>query len=320
MTKLSLKQQALACELLAMLLESGFTLDAALTQLQVHLPQQQARWQMMKQQLAQGADVAQAFAVAEFAPLVLSQLQLALIHGQLHYSLQTIATYLTQQVASRQKMMQLLIYPAILLGLLTVIQIGVIGVVKPLLTGQAFSFNVMLPVSLVVVIGLIGFLVRHYRQHRLAWQGGLLKWPIVGPLLRYYYHYQFALGAYAFSLAGQDLARYCQALGQLRQNMLAKVGQTVSQRLASGASLVQALDQPLIPADVGLLIQLGQPPAQFQLALAILSQRLFKQLTQYLERLIALVQPLLFLVIGVQIVLVYWQVLQPVYQLMEEIA
>ena len=59
---------------------------------------------------------------------------------------------------------------------------------------------------------------------------------------------------------------------------------------------------------------MGQTHHLVATGLKLFGEQLFLQLQQRLERLVNLVQPLLFLLIGGEILLVYLQILLPLYQ------
>ena len=59
---------------------------------------------------------------------------------------------------------------------------------------------------------------------------------------------------------------------------------------------------------------MGQTDHLVATGLKLFGEQLFLQLQQRLERLVNLVQPLLFLLIGGEILLVYLQILLPLYQ------
>ena len=75
-----------------------------------------------------------------------------------------------------------------------------------------------------------------------------------------------------------------------------------------------ALQEPLIPAEVARLLTMGQSHHLVATGLKLFGEQLFSRLQQQLERLVSLVQPFLFLIIGGEILLVYLQILLPLYQ------
>ena len=137
--------------------------------------------------------------------------------------------------------------------------------------------------------------------------------PIVRGLVNDYYQYQFAVGAGHFLTAGLELSAYCELLAGLSDTVLAHTGQTVVKELAAGVAPEVALNQRLIYPPIAELVGLGQEQSLVAHGVGLFAQALFERLNQRFEQVMALVQPVLFLMIGVQIVLVYMGMLGPLY-------
>lgn len=312
--RMSLKAQAQCCGTVSSLLQAGFTLAQALEFLAVQMPKRADRINALQVELAAGTDVAAAFAEAGFAPVVCTQVALADEHGDLGGTLSEVAAYLTLLQESRSRVWQLLAYPLTLLVLLTVLQAGIVYWVLPQLTAQpggAMLPQIALCVAVIAGVLLVYFFVRGLdatkRYHLLR------HIPIVGTIMNRYYQYEFTIGAASFLNIGRDLGTYCEYLAAMRKGPLAELGEHVSAEVRQGTSLSTALTEPLVPAGLVQLVEMGQAPDLFASSVATYARGIFADLQVQMNRILAFVQPLMFLILGVQIVLMYARLLLPLY-------
>ena len=229
-------------------------------------------------------------------------MQLAQVHGDLAKALTIAADYLHLRVRNRQRIVQLLVYPCLLLAMLVVLQIVVVFGVLPALSLPQSNLVALQLIGLGVVT-VIGFLGYCY-WHRLSPLKRLLvlqNVPGMRQLLRTYYQFQFTAGAAQFLLAGADIANFCQHLATL-DGPMGKLGIRIQAKVQQGY------------AEVARLLTMGQSHHLVATGLKLFGEQLFSRLQQQLERLVSLVQPFLFLIIGGEILLVYLQILLPLYQ------
>ncbi|KRM73058.1 type II secretory pathway competence component [Lacticaseibacillus brantae DSM 23927] len=263
--------------------------------------------------LDEGRPLAEVLAKLKFTSVVVTQVALAEVHGQLALTLSIVSETLEMMSRQRQRLKQLMLYPVILLVLMLGLQVGVSVVILPSL-GQAAT----IPIWPVGMIGGFGAVWCGWRilpvQRRLRIRLGS---PIIGSIWRLFYQFEFLEGARLFIQAGQDLVTYGTYLATIPDLALQQVGHQISARLARGESLLNALKHPLVPEALLNLVTLGQSSERFTAAVKILTQQWFDRLQQKIERVIIWVQPVMFLGLGIQIVLTYLQVLAPMYQMME---
>lgn len=312
--RLPLKVQAKCCRTLASLLDSGFTLAQALRFVTVQYPRQKSQLDAVSAVLAAGGALSNAFAKGGFMPVVCTQVGLSGQHGNLSGTLAELADYLTLLAESRGRVGALLAYPCTLLVLLTILQAGIVYWVLPQLTmkpagamlPQLILCCVVLIAALLVVITVKGMTAEsRYRVLRHI--------PIVGGMLRKYYQYEFVLGAASFLGVGRDLGSYCDYLAETGNGPLALLGDQVGEQVARGVSLPVALDDALVPSGFVQLVEMGQEPQLFARSVGAYARGLFTDLQAQMGRILAFVQPLMFIVLGVQIVVMYARLLLPLY-------
>lgn len=312
--RLPLAVQLAVCEQLSQLLGAGFSLRASLQVVTLNFAAQAAVWQAVDQRLSGGSGLAAGLAAVHFHPQIVAALTLAERHGQLALALQDAAALVRVQTESRKKLRQLMMYPLLLLALLAVIQSVLMLGVLPMLGGAQSRFVQRELFGAAVLAGLGLALWQWLRRLGGAQRAHLLlKLPGLRQLATNYYQYQFVSGLAQSLAAGLPLASYVAALATLDANPLAIVGQSIQQQLAAGGELGAALAQPLIFPPARALLLLGQPGPLVQAGMALFARQLLKQFEDRVERWLAVVQPVMFILIGVQIVLMYRELLLPLY-------
>ncbi|KRM88343.1 type II secretory pathway competence component [Lacticaseibacillus thailandensis DSM 22698 = JCM 13996] len=296
------------------LMTSGFTVGDALTFLTVRWPRRAPTFTALTDAVSSGTELAQAMQAVGFAPVVATQVALAGAHGDLAGTLMTTAQYLQLLQRTRGRLWQLLIYPLVLLAVLGCLEVGIVYWVLPQLTEQqpAVPWPQILTavVIILLVVGVVWFirvLDRNGRYHMLR------HCPVVGGMMTRYYQYEFTVGAGTFLRGGQDLAGYCRYLAQLDAGPLTSFGQRVVAGLADGDGLSIVLRDPLVPKGIVRLLALGQSEGEFTHAVETYAKGLFMDLQARMNKMLALIQPLLFVVIGAQIVVMYTNLLLPLY-------
>lgn len=312
--KLPLSAQADCCSAISTLMQSGFRIDDALQFLTVRFPKLSTRIQGLQDELAAGEHVEAAFAHGGFSPVVCTQVGLADAHGDLDGALAEVAQYLKLLQQSRAKVWQLLMYPLVLLTLLTAMQLGIVYWVLPQLSADpsAAMGPQMFVCVLIVVFVLLAFLgvrgltpTKRYRILR-----GI---PVVGRMLTEYYQYEFLIGVASFLGVGRDVGEYCAYLAGQTPGPLTELGRAVTNELLQGMPLKEALDKPLVPTQLVHLLGMGQEPHLFARSTAALAKGLFHDLEIRMNHLLAFVQPVMFLILGIQIVVMYANLLLPLY-------
>jgi type IV pilus assembly protein PilC len=208
--------------LLSSLLAAGVPLSRALVILRKEAasPVAAAKWKEIHDLVVDGMSLADAMAKSPdtFPRVYVAMVEAGETGGFLDVVLSQIADFQAREKEMRSKVMTALLYPTILLvlalGVLVFLLVFFIprfqtiftgfGGHLPLLTQMIVSTSHMMrSYGLIVLLGLIiaGFMVRSWvvsEQGRRAWEGIILRVPVIGPLLA-----QFAM------------ARFCRMLGTL---------------------------------------------------------------------------------------------------------
>lgn len=312
--RIPLAVQLAVCEQLSQVLAAGFNLRQSLQVVTLTFDAQAAVWTAVDLQLSAGTSLAESLAANHFHPQIVAQLALAEHHGQLADALHDAAELVRVQTESRHKLRQLMVYPLILLALLAVIQTVLLVGVLPMLgsTHASFVQTELLGAAAVLVLAAGSWL--GLRRLTAVERAGLWqKVPVIRTLAINYYRYQFVSGLAQYLAAGLPLITYVGALSEAPNNPLRPVGQSVQARLEAGEPLQAALEHPLIYAPARQLLMLGQPPKLVQAGMTLFAKQLLKQFGERVERWLAAVQPVMFILIGLQIVMMYRELLLPLY-------
>lgn len=187
--KWSLAQQARVCQLLADQLQSGFSLQQALTFMRTTDSRLPAELQQIEAQLVAGVGL-----VVGLKPYlqenIYFQLRLTSHYGDLGPALARSATLLTLMATQRQRLRQLLAYPVGLLGgmglLFATLQYGVMPQLQtslaPTTTGPRLTWPAYVAIVAIIGFGITGVAVARWWWHQptLSRVRGYLRWPLVG--------------------------------------------------------------------------------------------------------------------------------------------
>lgn len=312
--KMPLPVQVAVCSQLRQLLMAGFSLRVALTIIGLNFPVYQPHWQRLTTKLAAGAPLAEGVAMIGFHPVIVQQLTLATGHGDLAGALGAASQFMQVQTQSRRKLQLLLLYPAVLIGLLVVLQVGLMIGVLPLLSAQPSPLLAEEGLGLAGVVafgGLMGW--RFHRASAPKRAQWLLGLPGVQGAAKQYYQYLFTSGLAQFLAAGLTLADYLNQLSRLAASPLQATAEAVQTALTQGANASSALQQRLVDPAVAELMGLGQSEKVVAEGMRVFAAQRLQAFEATLTRWLAVVQPVMFLLIGGQIVLMYRELLLPLY-------
>lgn len=314
--------QASVFQLVSELLTVGFSIRHALSFSELIFKRQLQDLRYINSQLRLGVTVSQAFEPYIDDQICL-QLQLAEEHGQLSQSLGQISRLLATADQRQQKIRRLLRYPAMLLMLLVVIITGLQLIVFPQvqdLAGTSQSTHHWLWWGIGgIVIGLIGFVsvLQLKQQPILQRVEQLSRLPIIGGVMRTYYGYYF-LAAYTILISsGLEMQEILRTLQRAKKTtLLHQLSTKLANQLAAGEPLMTALMcYRFMPAELQIILAAGQTKATMAQELTALTELYYQRLIAQLERLMAWIQPIAFLVIAGVILGTYVSLFLPMYHM-----
>ena len=332
--------------LLSSLLASGVPLSRALVILckEAVNPTAAAKWKQIYDSVVDGISLAESMArIPDTFPRVyVAMVQAGETGGFLDLVLAQIADFQTREKELRSKVMAALLYPAILLllavGVLIVLMTFFIprfqtifagmGGELPLLT-QAIvgcshwirSYGIFIGLGLVIA----GFLLRGWvasEKGRRAWEGFILRVPILGPLLS-----QFAMARFCRMLgtllnAGVPLV---QALNVARRSIgnqiLVDAVSNSIERVKEGAQLGASLAdcRNLFPGSILEMIAVAEESGKLDQELMRIAVVTEGDLDRNLKTAVALAEPALLLCIAALVGTIFIGMLLPIFSLTQYI-
>ncbi len=327
-SKLSQKDIALLTGELATLLESGLPLDKSLLVL-IDLTEDNERLSKLITRVLEkvkgGTSLAEALEQQQgvFTKFYLNMIRAGEAGGSLDQVLTRLSDYLERSQELKDSVSTALIYPIILLVMSLASLFIMLTFVVPQFTEMFESAGKALPVSTQIVVGLaewlqaywwallIGFIfISSYMKYQFAdpirkkvWDGRFLKLPLAGTII-----------------TNKETANITRTLGTLLGNgvsilsALAIVRETVDnlviagtiaeaeEHLKQGKNLSEALlEKPLLPKMALQMIKMGEETGRLEEMLLRVATIYDKQLRVAIQRLLAFLEPVLIITLGLMI-------------------
>ncbi|WPC20603.1 competence type IV pilus assembly protein ComGB [Pediococcus inopinatus] len=313
--------------LLADLLRVGFSLGEALNFIKVIIPRKAKQIDQIIATLEHGDPFS--MAIKPFLnENIYYQVLISEKHGDLSVSLQALGTYLTAKQKQQTKLLQLLEYPFLLLTFLGALLVGMKIYIFPELSlwnsatqvhKIKFS-NVLIFIALVTLIGCLYIYIKRFLKKPIVKRVEVIcRIPIVGNVYRTYCHYYLSLNLAMLLKSGLGIKSICAMLANFSStSLLYQIGTALEKQLSEGRKTSSFVKRyPFIPEELNVLMNKGNTAEGLGQELVMFSKIKYQKLTKQIERLIGLIQPLMFLLIGLVIVLMYLSMLLPMYHSME---
>lgn len=320
MGKLKVKDQITLFSSIRNFLNNGFSLEEAIDFYTVMNSDLRKPINYIKQSLASGKNFSESV-----KPLInfrtYCQLRIAEFHGNLLNALDNIGKFLKLKQNQRKKILGLLIYPLFLLGLLMVILIGIRILVTPQL--QMSNNEPSLNKWLWVTVALIPILIlayggwRYYYEQSRVWQiNHLLKLPLIGKIFQSYYAYYFSSNLALMMSCGMDLKQIVNFMESFKSSSLIQDLSLDLRKAIDRGYQFKRLRRKyhFLPLTMILLLNTGDTNPVIAQKLRSYSRFEFKLMMKQSSRIIAMMQPVMFLIIGMFIAGTYLSMLLPMYQ------
>lgn len=326
---------------LATLLSAGQPLDRALGIL-MDLPDDPAARRMIgdiRDEVRGGTALSTALERQHglFGKLYINMVRAGEAGGSLHQTLQRLGEYLERSGELKGKVINALIYPAILLTMTGGALLFLLGYVVPQFAGMYDSLDAEMPLFTQVVLG-IGLLVRDWWPLVLIVPGLLLWWldrkrrePVFRAKLDAWLLQRKLVGPL---LAKLETARLMRTLGTLLQNgvpMLAALGigrnvvvnrqlaqdvQAAEEEVRNGVGLSTALARgKRFPRLAVQMVQVGEESGALDAMLLKTADTFDQETAQALDRMLAALVPVITLTLAGLVGAVIMAVLVPIYDL-----
>lgn len=322
--KITSRFQADYLLLIAKLMKNGFSLNQAMRCLKF-LDQDNQIYQKIYADLEEGYMLSTSMKHLQLPLVVQNQLVISQMNGGLQQTVEQCGQILKQKAQQQAKLKEILAYPAFIIGFLTVMVIGMKLYILPQIqtntSSTSLDFFVQgLTISAIVLI-ILGVSFVWYLQKQNEYQRAkiLIKVPLLRTSYLNFYQFTILQGLGMQFSQGLDLQKIClnnqNFVDGSIQNVIAS---KLLGCLKSGESLQKVIqEEPLLPNELNLIFNIGNGGAEVGSDLLLLSELKYQATQTAIKKLINLVQPILFGVIALFILIAYLMILLPVYSMMK---
>lgn len=335
------KMQAQFLKKVSELLSEGYALNEAIRFMSFHVKEKYRQdIETCIQMLTKGNSLYTAFEKLGFHRDVLSYLFFAEKHGDIHFALKESSVMLEKQLLHLEKFIQVLRYPLFLIALLLIILFVIQAVVTPQfsymyeavdLNASFFLTFVMFTIQGIktfffILFSFLLLLFFYYwvsfrKKPPLEKQKLLMKIPIVSKGLRLFHSYYFSLQMSNLLKGGLSVFE-CFTLFQEQHflHFYREEANLFIEKLKKGESLeIIFAESPFFEQELSSVVQHGQAVGQLSKELYMYSRFVLERMEQKIMRIISYIQPVVFLMIGVFVLIIYLSILLPMYQMMGQV-
>ncbi|KXT75384.1 competence type IV pilus assembly protein ComGB [Streptococcus sp. DD12] len=324
--KLGLKQERKVIQLFNNLFRAGFHLTEIIDFLErSHLLPDQAV-QTMAKGLASGGQLADVLRELRFSDTVVTQLSLAHIHGNVQGSLARIEIYLTSLAQVRKKLIEVATYPLILLSFLVLIMLGLKQYLLPQVSeagnfaGQLIRLFPTLFFMTILLGSLIAFGLVFWvkKSERLSVLTRAVRLPLLGRFIRLYFSAYFAREWGNLIGQGLEMTQIVHIMQEQPSPLFVELGRDMEKGMLLGRSFSQQVaTYPFFTSELSVMIAYGEMKSKVASELDIYAQETWETFFEGLHRATQVIQPLVFILVALVIVMIYAAMLLPMYQNME---
>ncbi|MDY5973931.1 competence type IV pilus assembly protein ComGB [Streptococcus hyovaginalis] len=312
-------------QLFSTLLGSGFNLPETVDFLERSrlVPKQQVS--IMKETLLEGFGLPILMKQLGFSDTAVTQLALAEVHGNQLRSLQKIMSYLKQVRQVKRKLAEVMTYPIVLLSFLVLIVMGLKNYLLPQLEEQNMATRLLehLPQIFLggIFVGLILVGIAYgiaSKMSSLGLAALLSRLPFVGGLVQLYLTAFYAREWGNLLGQGVEMTNLVQLMQKQESRLFRELGHDMEEAFIAGQSFHEkVMAYPFFLKELSLIIEYGHAKGHLGQELDIFSEELWERFFKRLNRATQFVQPLIFILVALMIVMIYAAMLLPMYQSME---
>lgn len=309
-------------QLLANLLSNGFTLSEATDFLERSRLLKPAHTELMRQGLLEGKGLSQILSYLGFSDQLVTQLALADAHGNTQACLSLLEKYLIQVAQVRKKILEVLTYPLILLGFLTMMMLGLRTYLLPQMEGENFAsrliaFFPQLVLGAILLLTLVSLSCYHWarQSEKIALYNTLSRLPFVGQLIGYYLTAYYAREWGNLIGQGIELAQLVKLMQEQKSQLFQELGKDLERALLAGQPFQDKVaTYRFFRPELHLIIAYGQIKSKLGTELSIYARECWETFFAKINQASQLIQPLVFLFVALMIVMIYAAMLLPIYQ------
>lgn len=311
---------------MAALFDSGFSLNQIVDFMLIANFFNCKKMVMMKEMLSNGSAITDIFKKLGFQERFVAQIELSMVHGNFSMCLKSIRDTLIYQNQHRKKIIQVATYPIILIVFLVLITLGLRQYLLPQVESENWATILIMQgplffsIAFVCMIMICFSLIFYYKNKNPLIKLNLLaKIPIINDYVKNYHTAFFAREFSLLFATGLDLKEITILLCDLKQmNLLKSIGILLEKRLLEGETFHQAIVKlPFLRPELALIIQTGEVNNNLYKELEVYAEECEQHFFFQMNQLLQLIQPLVFMLVGIVILCIYAAMLLPMYQNME---
>ncbi|WP_456278301.1 competence type IV pilus assembly protein ComGB [Bacillus sp. AK128] len=326
---------------LSLLLERGYPLLEALPILMIHLPlNKQTRLNERIQEMKDGISFHDALVKLSFHRDVLGYLFFAEKHGDLSFALKEASQLLEVKVSYYNRLIKILQYPLILIGITLTLIFMINHFLLPQFShvfetmsiqNNLFLFFVMmistwlprmfLALLLSLLILSLIFAIRFKRVTVVERWRYLRRLPVYGSTLCKFYSQYFAMQLSQLLKGGLSVNEALSLFeSQNYFTLFKEEASQIKKELRSGESLAAIIQsRDYFEEELSKSIAFGSLNGELARELYHYSKLSSEALEEYINKKIAIIQPSIFIAIGLMIMGIYMAIMQPVFQMLNDL-
>lgn len=273
-----------------------------------------------------------------FSDFYVSMVRSAEVTGRLEEAMTFLAYYMEREAKWRGKIVNALIYPAVLLGMFVVVAGIMIAVVFPKIQPVFSEGNVQLPfftqillsggqvisdwwwVALLVLAGIIFILIDYFKSNegRAVSNQLILIIPVFGELFKKIYIARFCQSLSVLIKGGIPITQAIEIASSTINNVVYEEAlKQVAEGVRGGALFSQLLGENVkyFPIMVSQMAAVGETTGRIDEMMNKIADFYDSEVNDMMANLSELIQPILILIIGVLIALLFASILLPIYNL-----
>ena len=326
---------------IATLLHSGIPLAQGLTACieQAEGPGMQKTLRHLREQVTQGLDFASALETCPgyFNTLYVNMVRAGQASGQLDEVLTRIAEYLSNQNRLKNKVINAMMYPAIMLTVSTLVVILLMTFVVPKITEILIAQNVPLPLPTTILIGLSSFMATYWQllikgpligvfflqgalqqdAFKMKWDLMKLKVPLFGDLLRKTAVSRFAITFAVLLRSGMPALEALRIVKKIVGNRaMQEVIQGIHDSIVEGTDISTPIKKSgIFPPVVGYMVAVGEQTGELEQLLERIAHAYDEEIDISIARMTGLIEPIMIVFMAVVVGGIVSAVIIPLLQM-----
>ncbi|MCC7509448.1 MAG: type II secretion system F family protein [Planctomycetes bacterium] len=337
----SLREVSAFTRQLATLIHSGIPLAQGLTACieQAESPGMSKTLRHLREQVTQGTDFANALETCPgyFNSLYINMVRAGQASGRLDDVLTRIAEYLANQNRLRNKVINAMMYPIIMLTISVLVVTALMTFVVPKITEILIAQKIPLPLPTMILVTISSFMSTYWEillkgplvamfflqgalqkdSFKLKWDMAKLKMPVVGDLLRKTAVSRFAITFSVLLRSGMPALEALRIVRKIVGNRaLQEVIQGVHDSIIEGTDISTPIKKSgVFPPVVGYMIAVGEQTGELEQLLERIAVAYDEEVDIAIQRMTGLIEPIMIVFMAVVVGGIVAAVIIPLLQM-----